>query len=88
MRINTWTIGARLCCLTLLPGCSDREAPLIMTRPDPVPWALFEPIPAPEPPSGQIRNEDLLEYALDLREALKRCNADKAAAREARENAP
>lgn len=48
---------------------------------DPIPAALVEPTPVPEwlPDDVEARNEDLLSYALDLREALSRCNMDKAA---------
>lgn len=69
-----------MCCLPPLTGCSGKpvatvpvvirqEAPAYLTAETPVPlW------------SGST-NADLVVYALDLRQALESCNADKAAIR-------
>ncbi len=66
-------IGAALLCLLPLAACSREKA---VTRP---PDIFTNPTPMPEW-EGRT-NGDLVEYSLELKAALGRCNADKAAMR-------
>lgn len=70
-------LGLILLCLTLSTGCSEaiQVQPYKLT----VPAHLLEPCAEPVWNGGT--NGDLVEYIADLREALGKCEADKAAIR-------
>ena len=73
-------IGAALCCLLPLTGCSGKPvatAPVIIRQEVPAHLTAETPIPL----WAGATNSDLVGYALDLRQALGACNADKAAIR-------
>ena len=70
--------GTALLCLCLCAGCSrtvEVPVPLLLKRE--VPALLLEATPEPE--FQGTTNGDLLEWALENRDALRRCNADKRA---------
>lgn len=68
-------VGPLLLCLTMCAGCCSKTA--VETR------YVATPIPAmltahtPEPAFTGTTNADLLNWALDVRDALRLCNADK-----------
>ena len=75
-------IGAALCCLLPLTGCSGKPMATmpVIIRQDAPAYLTAE---TPTPLWDGVTNADLLGYALDLRQALGACNADKAAIRAA-----
>lgn len=76
-------IGAALFCLLPLTGCSGKPVatvPVIIRQEVPAHLTAETPIPVWD----GVTNADLVEYALDLRQALGLCNADKAAIRRIR----
>lgn len=75
-------IGAALCCLLPLTGCSGKPVATmpVVIRQDAPAYLTAE---TPTPLWDGVTNADLLGYALDLRQALGACNADKAAIRAA-----
>ena len=81
--IRIFAIGLALTCLPGLSGCSligaERELVPVTIRLKP-PAALLSD--TPEPVLGEGTNSGLLDYALDLRSALRKANADKKALRE------
>ena len=70
--------GTALLCLCLCAACSRRvEVPVPLLLRTEVPAHLLEA--TPEPIFQGTSNGDLLEWALENRDALRRCNADKRA---------
>lgn len=70
--------GTALLCLCLCAGCSRTvEVPVPVAVRTEVPAHLLEATPEPE--FQGTTNGDLLEWALENRDALRRCNADKRA---------
>jgi len=69
--------------LSLLLSLTACAAPTTVTRVERVfpPRSLTAPTPLPAELLLGATNEDLVLWALDLREAVKACNADKAAIR-------
>ena len=61
--------------------------PVAIVNHAPLPGHLVEPTPVPEWLPDDATNGDLLNYLLDLRHALNRCNADKTALKACREEA-
>ncbi|WP_304736868.1 Rz1-like lysis system protein LysC [uncultured Desulfovibrio sp.] len=74
--------GMTILCLCLCPACSRT-----MEIPMPYPVRVTPPAhlltPTPVPTFRVTTNGDLLEWALENREALRMCNADKEAAAQA-----
>ena len=68
--------GTALLCLCLCAGCSRTVEVPVPVRTE-VPAHLLEATPEPE--FQGTTNGDLLEWALENRDALRRCNADKRA---------
>lgn len=66
----------------MLPcGCSGNpvtRVEVVRVRP---PAVLLEPVPEPEPPRTGATNGDLMNYTLDLQDALAAAQADKDAIR-------
>lgn len=75
---RTLRIGALLLFPIVCLGCSNRTVAT-------VPVVIRQDVPAyltqqtPEPFWNGTTNSDLIEHIFDLRQALKSCNADKAA---------
>ncbi len=70
--------GTALLCLCLCAACSRRvDVPVPLLLRTEVPAHLLEA--TPEPIFQGTSNGDLLEWALENRDALRRCNADKRA---------
>ena len=82
--MKSYGAGMTLLCLLLFPACSrtvEVPVPVVVTIAPPT--HLLSP--TPEPLFQGTRNGDLLEWALQNRDALRRCNADKQAVRQAGE---
>ena len=79
--IRIWLPGWALLCLLTFAGCSN---PQVITRTVTIklkpPAVLL--LPTPEPQLQGADNAALLDLLLDLRAALRSCNADKAGLRE------
>ena len=75
-RMRDSGLGALLLCLPLCCGCSLKPEILTQVRMERVfpPPALMRE--SPEPPLRGKNNEALLEWALDMRLALRRTNAN------------
>ncbi|MDR3813360.1 MULTISPECIES: Rz1-like lysis system protein LysC [Bilophila] len=73
-------IGAALCCLLPLTGCSGKPVatmPVVIRQDAPAYLTAETPVPL----WTGVNNADLVDYVLSLRQALGSCNADKAAIR-------
>ena len=74
--MKRYAVGVTILCLMLCVSCSRRvEVPMpVVVRPT-LSLHLLEPTPEPE--FRGRSNGDLLEWALDNRDALRMCNSDK-----------
>ena len=73
-------IGAALCCLLPLTGCSGKPVatmPVVIRQDAPAYLTAETPVPL----WTGVNNADLVDYVLSLHQALGSCNADKAAIR-------